>query len=463
MSAGSSLGAHCDEAGCHQLDFLPFTCDRCHGVFCLEHRDSSHHSCSVDITLQRQMPHCPVCQQVVFVSAGETADAVVNAHILSGCRAHLMSAVQQQVKRRQQTALRCDFADGCSNREAFATMQCKKCKLQFCLRSVRTANRGKSCQADCRAAAPPLLTEASAAAATVMTDSHRFPEQHKCASRQPQLHLSVRSALLPGLADRCFSLVSPVSVAASSSSASSGARHAKGRALLEKTRREREEKEAGKVAADGTGGAAASAVRKPAVQRRAQTTTLQQIRAQMANVGSIIADTLSGALAAPAAAPQSPPASSASSSAASSAFVAAASSSSPPPRAPTAAVRKQAVGDERISEEDRFYLLVDASAARRGSRASSPLPWVFVNRHWSVGRCLDAVTDALGLDNENHLDVRRKLCITCDRSLRGADVLPFDLPVSLLAPALVSGDTVQLRYKEFTPSPTVEAAAGAVT
>jgi hypothetical protein len=140
MSAGGSLGAHCAEVGCHKLDFLPFTCDRCHGVFCLDHRDFSHHSCTVDITQQRQMPHCPVCQQVVFVSAGESADAVVNAHILSGCRAHLMSVVQQQVKRKQQTALRCDFADGCSNREAFATLQCKKCKLQFCLRSL----------ADCR-------------------------------------------------------------------------------------------------------------------------------------------------------------------------------------------------------------------------------------------------------------------------------------------------------------------------
>ena len=32
------LGAHCDEADCNQLDFLPFECDGCGGFFCAAHR-----------------------------------------------------------------------------------------------------------------------------------------------------------------------------------------------------------------------------------------------------------------------------------------------------------------------------------------------------------------------------------------------------------------------------------------
>ncbi|KAJ0099643.1 hypothetical protein Patl1_21975 [Pistacia atlantica] len=37
------LGRHCQLPDCHQLDFLPFTCDGCQKVFCLEHRLSKSH------------------------------------------------------------------------------------------------------------------------------------------------------------------------------------------------------------------------------------------------------------------------------------------------------------------------------------------------------------------------------------------------------------------------------------
>ncbi|KAM9303802.1 AN1-type zinc finger protein 1 isoform 3-T3 [Morus bassanus] len=40
------LGQHCGVAGCRQLDFLPFVCDGCSGVFCLQHRSQDAHGCS---------------------------------------------------------------------------------------------------------------------------------------------------------------------------------------------------------------------------------------------------------------------------------------------------------------------------------------------------------------------------------------------------------------------------------
>ncbi|KAG9662285.1 AN1 zinc finger protein, partial [Aureobasidium melanogenum] len=40
-----AIGAHCQMAFCHQLDFLPFKCESCKGKFCLDHRSETAHSC----------------------------------------------------------------------------------------------------------------------------------------------------------------------------------------------------------------------------------------------------------------------------------------------------------------------------------------------------------------------------------------------------------------------------------
>ncbi|XP_068160371.1 AN1-type zinc finger protein 1 [Antennarius striatus] len=39
------IGKHCQIDSCNQKDFLPFACDYCSGVFCLEHRSRVAHSC----------------------------------------------------------------------------------------------------------------------------------------------------------------------------------------------------------------------------------------------------------------------------------------------------------------------------------------------------------------------------------------------------------------------------------
>ncbi|XP_035530026.1 AN1-type zinc finger protein 1 [Morone saxatilis] len=42
------IGQHCQVDPCSRKDFLPFVCDCCSGVFCLEHRSREAHSCSVE-------------------------------------------------------------------------------------------------------------------------------------------------------------------------------------------------------------------------------------------------------------------------------------------------------------------------------------------------------------------------------------------------------------------------------
>ncbi|KAF7691815.1 AN1-type zinc finger protein 1 isoform X2 [Silurus meridionalis] len=39
------VGRHCQIEYCKQKDFLPFVCEGCSGVFCLEHRSRDSHSC----------------------------------------------------------------------------------------------------------------------------------------------------------------------------------------------------------------------------------------------------------------------------------------------------------------------------------------------------------------------------------------------------------------------------------
>ena len=398
MSVSSGVGAHCDERGCHQLDFLPFTCDKCRLTFCLDHRDPSHHSCTFDVTAQRVMPVCPVCSQYVFVAADDSVDARVNAHILSGCKEHLMKHVKSVVKARQSVALRCDYVDGCHNKQGYATMQCKRCKLQYCL-------------------------------------SHRFPEQHKCAS---------------------------LTSSSTSHPAATADKHAKGKALLEKVRRQKEEREVQR-AADST-----VAARKTVPQRRPQTTTLQQIRAQMASVGSYIAGSMVGMAGVgsteQSSASASTPAEPVTAASSLPPHTTVAATSFAPPPAPSAAMRKQAVGDERVAVSDRWYWWLDAShmQCRSASSSAHSLLPVFVNCKWTVGRCVDSLCDLAGVDNDNHEGSgRQKVCLGCERSLKGGRPLPFDLPLHLLTPAVMNGDTVQLMLKEVarTPSPQPPAAS----
>lgn len=44
--AEMDIGKHCGLKDCKRLDFLPFECDGCSGVFCLDHKGRTAHACS---------------------------------------------------------------------------------------------------------------------------------------------------------------------------------------------------------------------------------------------------------------------------------------------------------------------------------------------------------------------------------------------------------------------------------
>lgn len=74
-----NLGAHCALSTCKQQDFLPFTCELCNLIFCLDHRTPDSHSCS-HASQGRQSFSCPVCNKAVLLSPSEDPNITWERH-----------------------------------------------------------------------------------------------------------------------------------------------------------------------------------------------------------------------------------------------------------------------------------------------------------------------------------------------------------------------------------------------
>lgn len=48
------VGQNCEAEDCNQLDFLPFVCDHCKKVFCLNHKSCDQHNCSAPAGPQQE-------------------------------------------------------------------------------------------------------------------------------------------------------------------------------------------------------------------------------------------------------------------------------------------------------------------------------------------------------------------------------------------------------------------------
>ncbi|XP_062935878.1 AN1-type zinc finger protein 1 isoform X2 [Cynocephalus volans] len=84
------IGQHCQVEQCRQRDFLPFVCDGCSGIFCLEHRSRESHGCP-EVTV-----------------------------------------TNEQMKTDKHKSYPCSFKD-CAERELVAVI-CPYCEKNFCLR-----------------------------------------------------------------------------------------------------------------------------------------------------------------------------------------------------------------------------------------------------------------------------------------------------------------------------------------
>jgi len=79
-----NLGKHCSDRSCQRLEFLPYTCERCKRVFCQDHRKFVDHNCPIQV--DRVVPVCPLCAQIIPLLPGEDANEKVARHMDAGCR-----------------------------------------------------------------------------------------------------------------------------------------------------------------------------------------------------------------------------------------------------------------------------------------------------------------------------------------------------------------------------------------
>lgn len=87
MAVLSDHGKHCSVDVCRQRDFLPFTCDLCERVFCLQHFRYADHACPKAEGKDNRVLVCPLCQKGVRILPEENPNATWERHAAStDCR-----------------------------------------------------------------------------------------------------------------------------------------------------------------------------------------------------------------------------------------------------------------------------------------------------------------------------------------------------------------------------------------
>lgn len=120
------LGKHCFVDDCKQIDFLPFTCDRCHQVFCLEHRSFSKHQCPKADQQDVTVVICPLCAKGVRLNPDEDPNITWESHVNTECDP---SNYEKVTKKRK-----CPV-QGCRDVLTFSnTIRCRDCMLDHCLK-----------------------------------------------------------------------------------------------------------------------------------------------------------------------------------------------------------------------------------------------------------------------------------------------------------------------------------------
>jgi len=121
-----SIGKHCSEETCKQLDFLPFKCDDCARQFCVDHFEPTKHNCKNVVEKDSRLPQCPLCMQYLSKGVrGVDDNAQVERHIQSNCKLHLLT--NSKPKKNKCATSKC-------KQRSLIPFTCGSCYQQFCVR-----------------------------------------------------------------------------------------------------------------------------------------------------------------------------------------------------------------------------------------------------------------------------------------------------------------------------------------
>ncbi|OQR90874.1 hypothetical protein THRCLA_09176 [Thraustotheca clavata] len=160
------IGKHCSKPGCNQQDFLPFECDCCHGVFCLEHRTYEDHECVHAGAKDSRAITCPLCRGTIPLTGNMDVNIVWENHARNDCK-------PEKYQENKKAKVRC-AAETCREiLTASNSVVCSTCHKKVCLR-------------------------------------HRFETDHQCTRRAPSSRLLSTKSTLP-IQERLNSVGSSVS------------------------------------------------------------------------------------------------------------------------------------------------------------------------------------------------------------------------------------------------------------
>lgn len=121
-----NLGKHCTVDDCKLIDFLPFTCDCCHKVFCLEHRSYINHQCPNANKHDVTVVICPLCAKGVQLVYDEDPNITWESHVNTECDP---SNYEKATKKKKCPVPRCKEILTFSN-----TIKCRDCTVEHCLK-----------------------------------------------------------------------------------------------------------------------------------------------------------------------------------------------------------------------------------------------------------------------------------------------------------------------------------------
>lgn len=120
------LGKHCSVEDCKLIDFLPFTCDCCDKVFCLEHRSYSKHQCPKGNKHDVTVVICPLCAKGVQLNPEEDPNITWESHVNTDCD----PSNYEKVTKKKKCPVR-----GCRETLTFSnTIKCRDCTVEHCLK-----------------------------------------------------------------------------------------------------------------------------------------------------------------------------------------------------------------------------------------------------------------------------------------------------------------------------------------
>lgn len=121
------MGGRCSLNDCRLHDFLPFKCDACRRIFCLEHRSASAHTCRSAAALDCKVFTCPLCLSSIKISgAGENVDFA--GHERSGDCARAKATRAAELKIPTCGAPRCK-----KKLLTGAKVVCSLCRGEYCI------------------------------------------------------------------------------------------------------------------------------------------------------------------------------------------------------------------------------------------------------------------------------------------------------------------------------------------